>query len=321
MKDGAIGRGLLFLSQAEVTELLDPDHLLESLAQGFIEASAGQTSVPPRVAARTPVGMLAAMPGFIPSAGLVAKLVSVFPANHGTQVPSHQALIALFDDRDGRALAVMDGTRITALRTAAAAALATRLLARPEARNLAILGAGVQGSTHLEMLPRVRDFAEIRVASRNLEHAAALAALHPRARAAETFEAAARGADVVCCCTDSPDPVVDRAWLGVGAHVTSVGYSSSGAELDPATVRAARLFVESRDAFAPPPAGAVELAGLDPALGTELGEVLSGVAPGRRDGIELTLYKSMGHALEDAVAARLVYDRALAVGAGARLPV
>jgi ornithine cyclodeaminase/alanine dehydrogenase-like protein (mu-crystallin family) len=135
------------------------------------------------------------------------------------------------------------------------------------------------------------------------------------------FEQAVRGADVVCCCTDAAEPVIAYEWLQPGAHVTSVGANPSGPELDPDTVRQGKLFVESRVAFSPPPAGSAELEGLDPSLATELGEVLSGSAPGRASASEVTVYKSMGHAVEDAAAARLVYDRALREGAGSRVAI
>jgi ornithine cyclodeaminase/alanine dehydrogenase-like protein (mu-crystallin family) len=312
---------LLVLSQADVRRLLDLDELLDALARAFGEVSAGRTSVPPRVAARTPDGLLGVMPGYLPGAGLESKLVSVFPGNHDHGLPSHQALIALFDEETGRALALMDGTHITAVRTAAASALSARLLARPDSRVMAILGAGVQGQHHLDAMRRVGEFHEIRVASRNRDHAEALASTLSCARAMTDFEQAVRGADVVCCCTDAAEPVIAYEWLQPGAHVTSVGANFAGPELDADTVRKGRLFVESRVAFSPPPAGSAELAGLDPAIATELGELVSGAAPGRESAEQVTVYKSMGHAAEDAAAARLVYDRALREGAGRRVPI
>lgn len=314
-------RELLVLSQAEVARLLDVDELLEALARAFPEVSAGRASVPPRVAARTKEGLLGVMPGYLPGVGLESKLVAVFPNNHERGLPSHLALIALFDEQTGRPLALMDGTHITALRTAAASALSARLLARANARVLAIIGAGVQGRAHLEALPRVRDFHEVRIASRSLAHAEALASTFASARAMCDFEQAVRGADVVCCCTDAAEPVIAYEWLQPGAHVTSVGANPAGPELGRDTVSQARLFVESRVAFSPPPAGSAELAGLDPASATELGEVLAGSAPGRTSDAEVTVYKSMGHAAEDAAAARLVYDRALREGAGSRVAI
>ena len=235
--------------------------------------------------------------------------------------PLTRPLIALFDDEDGTPLALMDGTYITAIRTGGAAAVAARALAREDAKVLAILGAGVQGGSHLETFRRVRDFAEIRVASRDPAKAAALAARHPRARVATSFEAAVRGADVVACCTDAREPVIRREWLKAGAHVSSVG-GSFGPELDADTLASGSVFVEWRGAATnAPPAGAHELQGFDVDRLTEVGEVLSGARPGRRFADELTVYKSTGHAVEDVAAARLVYDRARAEGAGIQLPL
>jgi alanine dehydrogenase len=309
--------GLLVLGRADVERLLDLDELVHALAAAFAELSAGRASVPPRVGARAPGGLLAAMPGHLPGAGLAAKLVTVFPGNHSRGLPTHLALIAVFDEETGLPLALMDGTYITAARTAAASALSTRLLARPEAAVLAILGAGVQGEAHLHALRRLRTFREVRIASRSPDHAGALAsAAGGGARPVASFEGAVRGADVVCCCTHAAEPVLSYSWLAAGAHVTSVGANAAGPELDAETVRRGRLFVESRVAFEPPPAGAAELAGLDPAQATELGEVVAGAAPGRRSPDEVTVYKSMGHAVEDAAAAALVYRRARREGAG-----
>ncbi len=302
---------ILFLSQADVRRLLDVDALLDALEQVFIELSAGRASVPARISAQVPgAGILLAMPGYVGSI-LEVKLVSVFPGNHDKGLPSHQALIAVFDENTGTPKALMDGTHITAVRTGAASAVATRALARKDARVLAILGAGVQGRSHLDAVRRVRNFSEIRIASRTRAHAESLAAEHPGIKVASSFEEAVRGADVVCVCTDSPTPVTSREWLKPGAHVTSIGGSRGGPELDPATVRAGCLVVESRVAFQPHPAGAHELQGLNPEQAAELGEILAGKKPGRQSAEEITVYKSTGHAVEDAAAARLVYERAL----------
>jgi ornithine cyclodeaminase/alanine dehydrogenase-like protein (mu-crystallin family) len=272
------------------------------------------------VAARAPHGLLIAMPGRVPGT-LAAKLVTVFPENDARRAPSHQAVIVVADDSDGTPLALLDGAHITAMRTAGGAAVSVRHIARRDASVLAILGAGVQGRSHLEVVARVRDFVDIRIASRTRERARDLASHHARARAVATFEEAVRGADVVCCCTDAREPVIRRAWLDDGCHVTSVG-GTFGPELDADTVAQARVFVESRlMATEAPPVGAHELQGRDPHSVTELGEVLAGVAPGRRDAVELTVYKSMGHAVEDCATARLVLDRALAQGAGVHVSV
>ncbi|MEA2434083.1 MAG: alanine dehydrogenase [Actinomycetota bacterium] len=305
---------MLFLNREQVTGLLDLDGLIEALVPAFIELSAGRTSVPPRVAAFTESGFLGAMPGYV-AGTLEAKLVSVFHGNDAKGLPSHQALIALFDVEDGRPLAVMDGAHITAMRTAGGSALATRTLARGDSKVLAIIGAGVQGRAHLAMVPRVRDFEEIRVASRSRDHARVLAE-ESGAILKETFEEAIRGADVICICTDAIAPIVDSEWISPGAHVTSVGANPRGGELDEGTVRSGMLVVESRVAFEPPPAGAFELQGLDADEASELGEILSGAKPGRTSPDEITVYKSMGHAVEDAAAARMVYDRAVEDGIG-----
>jgi ornithine cyclodeaminase/alanine dehydrogenase-like protein (mu-crystallin family) len=313
---------LLYLSRADVEKLLDVDAMLDALAKGFVLYSSGVASVPVRTAAR--VGdhnLLGVMPGYFPGVALETKLVSVFPANDEHGIPSHQGLIALFDEKDGAPLALMDGTYITAIRTGGSAAVAARLLAREDAHVLAILGAGAQGSSHLATFPRVRDFKEIRIASRNTQRAKSLAESHPRALGVASFEDAVRGADVVACCTDAREPIVERDWLAPGTHLSAVG-GTFGPELDRETVDACRVFVEWRGAVTnPPPAGAHELQGRDPASVTELGEVLAGRKPGRQSADEITLYKSTGHAVEDAATARLVYDRARQEGVGVRLPV
>lgn len=306
---------MLVLTQAEVRSLLDLELLIDSLERAFVDLSAGRASVPPRSAAHVGSrGLLGAMPGYLDGV-LETKLVSVFPGNEAAGLPTHQALIALFDDETGSPLAIMDGTTITAVRTGAASAVATRALARDDARVLAVLGSGVQGRSHFEAVTSVREFAEIRIASRNREHAEALAD-ELGAAASGSFEEAVRGADVVCACTDSGDPVVRREWLAGGEHVTSVGASREGPELDPETVLAGLLVVESRVAFEPYPAGAHELQGLDPNAAVELGEVLGGTREGRTSPEQITVYKSMGHAVEDAAAAGLVYRRALELGVG-----
>jgi ornithine cyclodeaminase/alanine dehydrogenase-like protein (mu-crystallin family) len=313
---------ILYLNRADVERLMDVDALLDALAGALASFSTGTTSNPPRMAAHVPDGgLLGAMVGYLPRVGLAAKLVSVFPQNVEKGLPSHHAVIALFDEHDGTPLALMDGTYITAIRTGGAAAVAARALARTDAKVLAILGAGVQGSSHLETFPRVRAFKDIRVASRDGAKAAALAARHPKARVVPSFEAAVRGADVIACCTDTREPVIRREWLKAGAHVSSVG-GTFGPEIDASTLADGSVFVEWRGAATnAPPAGAHELQGFGVERLTEIGEVLSGTRAGRQVADELTVYKSTGHAVEDVAAARLVYDRATAEGAGIHLPV
>jgi ornithine cyclodeaminase/alanine dehydrogenase-like protein (mu-crystallin family) len=313
---------LLYLSRADVESLLDIDAMLEALARALKILSSGITSVPPRTAARVPdLGLMGTMAGYVPGIALEVKLVSVFPGNDARGLPSHQALIALFDEDDGAPLAVMDGTYITAIRTGGTAAVAARALARDDAKVLAILGAGVQGGSHLETFTRVRDLQEIRVASRDHARAAALAARHPKARVVASFEEAVHGADIVACCTDAREPIIRRKWLSAGVHVSSVG-GTFGPEVDAETMAAGKVFVEWRGAaLNAPPAGSHELQGMDADAITEVGEVLAGTRPGRTSKDEITVYKSMGHAVEDAAAARLVYDRARAEGVGITLPI
>jgi len=302
---------ILMLNEEEVQSLLDPDSLLDALASGFKSLSEGRVVAPPRNELRMAgAGFILGMPAWQPHSDAAIKLVSVFHANHQLGLPSHQALICLFDEKTGTPISIMDGTSITAARTAAAAALSTRLLARTNAAVLAILGAGVQGHAHAQFVPHMRDFREIRIASRNFSHAQQLAATLPRARALASFEEAVRGADVICLCTSSNTSVISADWLSPGAHVTSVGYAPPGGELDRGVIARGKLFVETRLAFEPPPAGCSELAGLDSNIGTELGELLLAQRPGRQSDQDITIYKAMGHALEDMVTANLVYQRA-----------
>ncbi len=327
---------VLILSRAEVESLLDPDELVDALAEAMVDLSAGRASMPPRVAALVAEheGLLGVMPAWLPSAGMLeAKLVSLFPGNAGTAVPTHQAVIVAFDPRTGTPAALLDGTGITAIRTAAGSALATRVLAREDASVLAILGTGVQAGAHAVAVSRVRPFHEIRVAGRNPELASVLEAdlggrLGMPVAAAPSFEEAARGADVVCATTHSPDPVLARDWLSPGMHVNSVGVNPAGRELDRETVRDALVVVESREsALSPGPAGANDLVwsirdgDLDPADIAEIGEVLSGTRPGRESPDQLTLYKSVGVAVQDAAAAALVLRAARERGLGTDIDI
>jgi len=297
---------VILLSQPEVRELLDLDALVDALADAHRELSEGKASMPPRIAAFAERdGLLGAMPSYLPSAGLACKLVSLFPHNRDRH--THQALICVFDPANGSPVALIDGTYITATRTAAGSALATRLLAREDARVLAILGAGVQARTHANALRRVRRFDEVRVASRDAARAAELAA-EIGADAAGSFEEAVRGADVVAATTHATEPIVLREWLAPGVHVNSVGANPAGrGEIDAAIVRDALVAVEHREsALAPPPAGASEFRDGAPPDVVELGELVAGTAPGRSSREQITLYKSVGVAVQDAAAAALV---------------
>jgi alanine dehydrogenase len=321
---------VLVLSRSEVAQLLDLDGLRQAIAKAMADLSAGRASMPPRIAAIVPErdAMLAAMPAYLPSSGaLTTKLVSLFPRN--TDRPTHQAVIVVFDADSGSPLALMDGEAITAARTAAASALATDLLARPDAHKLVVIGTGVQARAHLRAVSRVRRFGSISVTGRDAAKAQALALElsgtgFGRVGAYAQIEQAVREADVICACTHSADPVVRRDWLQPGTHVNSVGYNTSGREVDGATFRDALVVVESRAAaLAPPPAGSNDIA-MAIAEGAmtrehvhaELGELVSGARPGRESPAQITLYKSVGVAVQDAAAAAMVLDAARKAGVG-----
>ncbi|HEX2072944.1 MAG TPA: ornithine cyclodeaminase family protein [Geodermatophilus sp.] len=324
---------MLLLSRRDVEQLLDTGQLVDALATAMSDLSAGHASAPPRVGARVPErdAVLGAMPGYSPAVGvLAAKLVTLFP--HNTDRPTHQALIAVFDARTGEPVAVMDGTAITEARTAACSALSIRLLARPDARVLAVLGTGVQARAHALAATTVHRFTEVRIAGRDPARAAALAAdLKEQGlpvRAVESWREASDGADVVCATTRAQDPVVRRAWIGPGVHITSVGSSPHGREVDDATVASALVVVEHRStAVLPFPAGTGDLSEplsrglLDTAGIVEIGELVDGRRPGRTSPEQITLYKSVGIAVEDVAAVGLVLSAARERGLGQHFPL
>lgn len=320
---------MLILSRADVEAVLDLRALIEALARAMADLSAGVASVPARIAALVPEheGLLLAMPAYLPSAkALGTKLVAVFPGNAALGLETHQAVIAVFDPATGVPLALMDGAYITAMRTAAGSALATRLLARPDARVLAILGTGVQARAHARAIPAVRRVSEVRIAGRDPAKARRLArelADELPARAVATYAEALAGAEIVCATTHSRDPVVRREWLSPGAHVNSVGFTD-GVEVDAATVVDAVVVVESRAAvLSAYPAGSNDIAwpirdGLitPEHIHAEVGELVSGARPGRTSPEQITLYKSVGIAVQDAAAAALVLAAARERGIG-----
>ncbi|WP_330479512.1 ornithine cyclodeaminase family protein [Streptomyces platensis] len=326
---------MLVLGRSQVEALLEMDALIDALASAMTDLSAGRASAPDRVAVTVPErdGFLAAMPGHVPSADvLMSKLVSVFPQNGGTPVPTHQALIVAFDPHTGEPTALLDGTAITAARTAAGSALSARLLAREDASVLAVLGTGAQARSHAEAMCRVRPIRQIRVAGRDRTKAAALAdelaaALQIPVEAAATWAEALDGADIAAATTHSVEPVIRRSWLTPGVHVTSVGFNPDGREIDDATVAEALVCVESRQAaLAPFPAGSNDL--LRPLrdgviteghVHAELGELLAGNKPGRSSDQQITLYKSVGVAVQDAAAAALVVAAARERSVGAEI--
>ncbi len=324
---------MLVLSREQVESLLDLDRLVEAVQAALVDVSAGRVSMPPRIAAMVPeqAGFLAAMPAYLESAGaLTAKLVSLFPANASSpDRPTHHAVICCFDPANGAPLAVMDGSHVTAVRTAAGSVVATRLLARPDATVVAVIGTGVQARAHLRAFARLPEVAVRRVAGRDDAKVKLLvdeltAAGEGPVEAAPSIEDAVRSADIVCATTHADRPVVRRDWLRPGTHVNAVGYNPAGeGEVDAATVRDAVVVVESREAaLAPPPSGAIEihraidLGVIPPEAVLEIGEIVAGRAAGRTDPAQITLYKSVGVAVQDAAAAALVVEEAQRQGIG-----
>jgi ornithine cyclodeaminase/thiomorpholine-carboxylate dehydrogenase len=311
---------VLILNRRDVERLLDVRALLDALADGFRALTAGEVAAPGRNELPGPGGaFLLGMPGRVRDGHMTVKVVTVYEANAERGVPTHLATIGLYDRETGECRGFIDGTYITAIRTSAAAALACDLLARPDARVLAIIGGGVQAENHLRTFPLVRDLDEVRIWSPRREEVDRLAAIDPRVRSTADAEEAVRGADVVGLTTHAAEPVIRPEWIAPGTHVSSIGYRPPRGELPPELARDGSLFVETREAFAPPPVGCAELQGLDPAEATELGEVLLGRAAGRSGSEEITVYKAMGHVVEDIAGAELVFAAAQRDGVGARV--
>ena len=308
---------ILCLSGAEIQHLVDPARGIEALAQGFMALSRGEVHAPPRpkveVAGK---GFTLSMLAVAPGQHIALKAVSVYEGNHELGLASHQATVSLFDRDTGVPLAVMDGASITGLRTAAGAMLSIRAMARADSRIATIIGGGVQARSHAQLLRFVGSFDEIRIYARRAEAAKAVAAGLPNARIVSDLADAVATSDVVCLTTAARHPVIEDGWVLPGTHVTSVGYAPPDSELPRALIDRASLFVESRTAFLPAPVGCAELAGRNATHSAELGEVLLGSKPGRTSAEQVTLYKSMGNAMEDMVIANLAYTEALRLGIG-----
>jgi alanine dehydrogenase len=292
------------LDEAAVDRLLRMEEVIPAMERALADFSSGKVVQPVRT--MLPVveyeGFLGLMPAYI-GAALGTKLVAFYP--HNTDVPTHHATILLFKPETGEPLVSMDGRLITEVRTAAVSAVATEFLARPDASVLAIIGSGVQARSHLEALRLVRDFREVRVWSPR--RAAAFAEEHG-VRAAAAAEEAVRGADVVVTATTSSTPVLSGEWLSPGVHINAVGAPRPNwRELDDEVLRRSRVYVDSREA-AQKESGDVIAAG---EISAEIGEVTAGTKPGRRSAEEITLFKSLGLAVEDVATAELVYRKAL----------
>ena len=247
------------------------------------------------------------------------KEVCIFPGNPARGLDTHLGAVLLHDGENGQLMAVMNASAITAIRTAAVSAVATKLLARENAHTLAIIGAGVQGKSHLEAIPLVRNIDDVRIVSRTREKAEKL--VRKGVRVVESVEEAVKGADIVVTATSSREPIIRRNWLDDGVHINAVGSSIAAArELDSDTVAASSLFVdrrestmnESGDYLSALREGAIT----DGHIRAELGEILLGRAEGRTSPTEITLFKSLGLAVEDLAAAQFLYEKASREGAG-----
>ena len=324
---------VLILSHTDVHAALPPEACAEAMAAVLAEHARGATYLPLRSVIKPPgaAGFMGLMPGWRAqqpdqAAAFALKAICIMPGNPARGLDAHQGLVTLFDGETGVPTAILDASAVTAIRTAAVTAVATGLLAREDARTLAILGAGVQARSHLRALANVRDFEQVRVYAPTGAHVQALVEETSLDRgeltAATSAEEAVRGADVVVAVTNSREPVLQHGWLAPGAHVNAVGASTlQTRELDSATVAASALFCDSRESLRNE-AGEFARAVAEGAIAgeehirAELGEVLAGLAPGRRDGGELTLFRSLGIAVEDLAAAESAVATARERGIG-----
>lgn len=305
------------------------DDLIAAMEQALAQYSTGGARQPLRsvLEAGSPQSLHGVMPAFIEQpASLGTKIVTVYASNTGRGLPTHLATIVLLDPDTGALRAVMDGRFITEARTAAASAASARHLALENARVLAVIGSGVQAASHIQALTRVRTIDEVRVWGRTAAHVQTLVDevsphLDARVTAASTVEEAARDADIIALVTASREPVLRREWVGPGAHICAVGACRPDQrEMDTALVRDGVVFVDSRigalaeagDVVIPLSEGAIT----EQHIAAELGQVIAGTATGRSSKEAITIYKSLGMAVEDVAAARLAWERAVARGLG-----
>jgi ornithine cyclodeaminase len=320
------------LTYSEVIRLLPMTECIEVMAQVLKTLAQGGSVLP----LRTPIwfpdkrGLLGLMPAYLSEpecAGL--KAVTVMPGNHGTEFDSHQGAILLFEVKHGCPLAVIDASSVTAIRTAAVSAVASRVLARENAGDLALLGSGVQAESHLEAMGAVRKLRRVRVWSRSTANARTFAERSQdrcgiEIEVMDSAQEAVQNADLICTTTAAKDPVLLGEWLSPGAHINAVGACIPGArELDTRAVARSRFFVDCResahneagDFLIPKKEGAIG----DEHISGEIGEVLAGRVKGRGSAEEITLFKSLGIAVEDLAAAHYLHRKAEAANAGIAL--
>ena len=320
---------MLIISQSDVPALLPMVECIEVMAGALRTLARGGAVQPLRPMLRLPEqkGILGMMPAYMDSPeALGVKLITVFNGNHGTKYDSHQGVVLLFEATHGTLVAIIDASSVTAIRTAAVSAVATRLLARPDASDLCILGSGVQAHSHLEAMRLVRSIKRVRVWSRDSAHAQGFVRLASSRHGIEvepmaSARDAAEGADIICTTTSSREPVLRGDWIAAGAHVNVVGSSTAAArEVDSAAVARSRLFVDRRestlneagDFLIPRREGVI---GDDHILG-EIGELLMGTCLGRQTSDDVTIFKSLGLAVEDVAAAHHIYAKAMDRGIG-----
>jgi len=320
---------VLIINQAEVYRLLPMDECMDLMAQTLVALTQAKAMNPLRQVLHLPSkqGLLGIMPGYVEDLkALGLKAVSVFHNNKGTEHDSHQGAVLVFEAEHGCLRAIVDASAITAIRTAAVSGVATRLLAREDAQELAILGSGVQAHRHFEAMLVARRIRRVRVWSRNVDHAEAFVRnISGRqdivVNATKNVADAVKGADIVCTTTSAQEPLLLGRWLAPGVHINAVGSSMPFArELDSEVVARSRLFVDRRestlneagDFLVPKREGTVG----DDHIQGEIGELLSGQVIGRRSVEEITLFKSLGLAVEDIASGHYVYEKALQKGLG-----
>ena len=315
---------ILVLDNQQIRELLPMTECIELMADALAALALGEVYQPLRTIVRPPEarGLLGLMPAYRAGeqGAFGLKAICVFPENPAKGKDAHQGAVMLFSRETGELLALLNASEITAIRTAAVSAVATRLLAREDAQELAIIGAGVQARTHLVALAAVRAIRRARVACRNIEHAQQLVReMQPGVpfpiEAAGTNEEAVRGADVIVTATSSLEPVINKDWISPGAHVNAIGtHSPNSREIDSATMAAARIFTDRRES-ALNESGDYLLAAKEGLVNPEsilgeIGELLIGAKTGRTSATEITLFKSLGLAIEDVVTANHLYQKA-----------
>ena len=321
---------ILILDSSQIRELLPMRECIELMADALASLARGEVHQPLRTIVRPPEarGLLGFMPAYRTGdrGAFGVKAICVFPENPAIGKDAHQGAVLLFSRETGEPLALMNASEITAIRTAAVSAVATRLLARKDAQELAIIGAGVQARTHLAAIACVRSIKRARVAARTLDHAKQLVdEMQPQCsianEAAETNEDAVRDADVIVTATSSQEPVINKDWIANGAHINAIGtHSPNTREIDGATMAAARIFVDRRESELNE-AGDYLLAAKDglitpDSIVAEIGELLIGTKGGRESATEITLFKSLGLAIEDVACADYLYKHALANNLG-----